>query len=631
MPTVRSARRLAPLFAAAFLVGFLGCFGLSACGVGGKTEPVSFELTGVGPGGGVVEGGDVRVNIPAGALGEETLVSILPQALPFPIQPEANDPCTYEFLGPIWCVGPVGTELTLHGVVRLRYDPSLIPVGVSPDELVLLVWDEALGAMVPTTVDVIHDTGLATFTFDDYAELGHVAVGIRTCLGPLPNPGWVIPLRTIFASTAQVLTTGGIYVGDADQPTVPPSQILATSGELPDFTMPSLDGQTVLYGQYQQNEDFFLFTVPVAGAPSGTPLPSLNNGVNGSQDLLGWWLASGGSTDVFFSEYTFSGEKPAAGGATAIVGGDRDGQIISTTNADGMGSVNPVHQGYSIEYLDDVRQAEDGAHALVVWSAFQEVFEQIVEVIQSDGTLVSSDLVPYGGGLFSPRLVPTEDTITRVADDQRSVLRCDYVGANEVTILSIPVNDTRLIQDFVIDPTGTRFLALVRVPSGNVGDFDEIWFGTYAGNIATVLEIEQVPVTAFFFDDLVWHPDSVHAYLGMQFDGTLPMTLDAGAAIGQRITFHTVIPTPTLGHLDVNRIDGRILVTLVGGRQTFATSPKPGTPGGTAMFDQIGVWVADPDGSNAVLLAEAPSTAIDLPARWLASWRRAPGTYTGVR
>ena len=123
----------------------------------------------------------------------------------------------------------------------------------------------------------------------------------------------------------------------------------------------------------------------------------------------------------------------------------------------------------------------------------------------------------------------------------------------------------------------------------------------------------------------------MHAYLGMQFDGTLPMTLDAGAAIGQRITFHTVIPTPTLGHLDVNRIDGRILVTLVGGRQTFATSPKPGTPGGTAMFDQIGVWVADPDGSNAVLLAEAPSTAIDLPARWLASWRRAPGTYTGVR
>ncbi|MGE0191315.1 MAG: hypothetical protein AB7T63_04650 [Planctomycetota bacterium] len=631
MPTVRSVRRLAPFGLAAFVLGFLGCLGLAACGVGGTTEPVAFELTGVGPGGGVVEGGEVRVNIPAGALAEETLVSILPQALPFPIQPLANDPCTYEFLGPIWCVGPVGTELTIHGVIRLRYDPSLIPAGIDPADLVLLVWDEGLGAMVPTTLDVVHDAGLATFTFDDYAELGHVAVGIRTCLGPLPNPGWVIPLRVVPAATAQVLTTGGIYVGDADQPAVPPTQILATDGALPEFTMPSLDGQTVLFGQYQPSEDFYLFTVPTAGAPSATPLPSLDEAVNGQQDLVGWWLGTGGSTDVFFSEYVFFGEKPGAGGGTAVVGGDRDGQILSTTHRDGASAVAPIHQGYSIWYLDDLRQAEDGEHVLLVWGEYDEVFRQIVEVIEPDGTLVSSDLVPYGGGLFSPRFVPTEDAITRVADDQRSVLRCDYVGGNEVPLLTLPANDTRLIQDFVIDPTGTQFLALVRVPSGNVGDFDEIWFGTYSGDVASVLEIEQVPVTSFFFDDLVWHPNATNAYLGMQFDGTLPMTLSANATAGLRITFHDVIPTPTLGHLDVNRIDGRILVTVVGGRQTFAVDPKPGTPGGTAMFDQIGVWVADPDGANAVLLAQPQGTATDLPARWLASWRRAPGTYSGVR
>jgi hypothetical protein len=634
--TTRGARgHRAALLALALLLAWAPV-GLG-CGVGGDgANTVGFEIAAVGPAGGTVKAGDVTVVIAPGALAETTSVSILPQGTPLPILPLQGDPCTYAFLGPIWCVGPVGTPMAVAGTLRVIYDPALIPAGVDPSDLVLMLWDDTLGALVPTTLGITHDVGLARFTFPAYVELGHVAVGVRTCLPPQGNPGWVIPLRVLPAQvlpTQQVLTTGGIYLGDADQPAVPPAPRLLTAGELPAFAQPSVDGQTILFGQYQPNEDFVLFTVPTdsAGGPAAE-LPTDHGALFGNDGVLGWWLGSGGSTDVFFPEYEdFSQEKAAGTGGTAATGIGRDGQMINLTPASGLGTVDTWHQGFPIQFLADIRQAEDGLHALVVWEDYSnEVLQRVVEVIAADGTVVSSDTIPFGGGLFSPRIVPSGDAVTRVADDGRSVIQCDLEGLNEVVLMTLPVNDPRRILDFVADPTGTLFLALVEVTSGNLGESHELWLGSYDGVTAAVLDIETLPIpSTFFFDDLVWHPTGPYAYLGLGFQGTLPIGLTPLAAMGSRIGFHPILPIPSIGHMDVNRLDGRLLVTVVGSGRSLGS--KPGVGGSLAMFDADGVWLSDPDGENAVRLADAPGTATDLPARWLTGWRRAPGLFTGVR
>ena len=176
---------------------------LSACGTGGaKTADTGgFELKAIGPAGGFIAAGDIRVVVPAGALAQETFLSILPQTTPLPIHVAAGDPCTYAFLGPLWCCGPVGHDLLAPARLEVDYDDGLIPVGVTEADLVLLLWDNALGAFV-VEPHAAHDPASDLFTHTVYSELGHIAVACARARGRRPTASglarfatWVSRLR----------------------------------------------------------------------------------------------------------------------------------------------------------------------------------------------------------------------------------------------------------------------------------------------------------------------------------------------------------------------------------------------------------------------------------------------------
>ena len=49
---------------------------------------------------------------------------------PLPLMKAAGDPCTYSFLGPLWCCGPVGHDLLVAARIIIDYDPALISHGL---------------------------------------------------------------------------------------------------------------------------------------------------------------------------------------------------------------------------------------------------------------------------------------------------------------------------------------------------------------------------------------------------------------------------------------------------------------------------------------------------------------------
>jgi hypothetical protein len=209
----RSMKRVFRLACAGLVAGLLATAG---CGVG-EPSAQTFTFTGIGPEGGQVLVGDILLVIPPGALTEDTAVDVAPQADPLPITKPGNDPCTYDFLGPIWCCGPVGHDLNVPAFVRIAYDENLIPAGRTEADLVLLIWDDPAQTMRPVTAGVVHSVAGNYFETGNFAELGHLAVGVRTCLGPA-RPivfagGQVVP---IVRPSGDITLSPGLWLITAD-------------------------------------------------------------------------------------------------------------------------------------------------------------------------------------------------------------------------------------------------------------------------------------------------------------------------------------------------------------------------------------------------------------------------------
>src|SRR5438105_2852305 len=72
-------------------------------------------------GGDVAAGDSASVDIPAGALGASTSITITPTSA---AAPDATDE-----VGTVYLFGPEGTQFELPVTVTLAFDPSLLPTG----------------------------------------------------------------------------------------------------------------------------------------------------------------------------------------------------------------------------------------------------------------------------------------------------------------------------------------------------------------------------------------------------------------------------------------------------------------------------------------------------------------------
>lgn len=607
---------------------------LVACGTGGAEQGApAFELLPIGPAGGSIAAGDVLLTIPPGALASDLLVTIIAQPDPLPIQPEVGDTCLYDYLGPIWCVGPVGHGLLTPAQLVLQYDPTTIPVGLTEDDLVLLLWDNANQVMVP--VVAVQDQAANKFTFDFYGELGHVAVGVRTCPDIPQMALWVGAFGNPFAQGFQVLPAPpGIYVGDGDATGVVPTLILDSSATSspPSFTLGSVDGQQVLFGGFDDSENFSMGRVPTIGGPAMAIEPT-NQNIYRDYFTIGWWAGTGGSLDVFFHQFPDFAQDGLF--LPLVDDPSRDGvqtRFVSAFNADPS---TLYHATYSTNFPWDMRQSPTGAHTLHVYEDFgQGMFiERLIEIVDTqDGSLLS-DTIPFGAGLFSPRFQADGQSVYLVSGEVDT--HVEFYALDGTFETAVEIVDDSLsadLLDFVFNPAETQFAALVHVFNDDESEQFEIWLGTWNGSDATVVErfdLTNAPNILNgtpFFEELVWNPVAPVAYLSLGFDGTVPFAMDPGAPPGLRIVPSETIPVTTIGNIDASRLDGRLLVTSFG-----PVFDKPSEGGSSALYEDIGVWIADALGESPVLTAPPVGVQIFEEARWLLSWRRAISEYSGVR
>ena len=612
----------------------LALAGLAACGTGSGTDLPPFEIAAIGPGGGTVAAGDVTVNFPAGAFTQQTQVSILPELNPLPFVVNPGDPCMYAYLGPLWCVGPVGHNVFVPSVLTVRYDESLIPPGRTENDLVLFAWDDAAQVMrlVPGAVQ---DQAANQFTFNTYIELGHLAVMVRNCpqraapaFAFVAAPRAGVPLDTDGGGPSP-----GLYIADADADLsmFPPIQ-LPTNAAIPTAIAPSRDGTQILYAHFPlQRGGLELNTVTVAG---GSPV-QLAVGQNPSFDFYGWWGNTGGSTDAFYLYGLVDQTKPGAGSG-ALVDTTRDEQVIAVEAADGsdLGDFHGIPEAF-FSLFRDMRQAPDDGHIAIHYRNFPEGSQDFVETVNAaTGALVGTEL-PLGDGLFMPRFNAAGNKLVRVSSNQEQAIESNLDGTGDLVIYDVmsTITGEFTLLDFAPAPDGVHFLAYVRDNFAQGASIDRLVVGTIDGSGQfTVLESESLD-DELFVDEIVWHPDSRHVYIdgfaiSSGTNGVIPVSIDPAADAPDVITVNPAIPVFRIGQVDVNTTDGRLLVTIGSGlSDSLLVLPPRST-----HFTSPGVWVSNPDGSSPLLVIDdLDGQPIREWARWLRSWRNTPGTFSGVR
>lgn len=106
----------------------------------------------IGSTGGQVAAGDsATVDIPAGALGVNTKITITPTT--------AAAPDSTDEVGTVYLFGPEGTIFDLPATVTLAYDPSLVPTGDTSSDIIIYTapaGTTTYTALTTTIVDATH-------------------------------------------------------------------------------------------------------------------------------------------------------------------------------------------------------------------------------------------------------------------------------------------------------------------------------------------------------------------------------------------------------------------------------------------------------------------------------------------
>jgi hypothetical protein len=127
---------------------------LVACGGGGGGGDNGGGPSGIGPSGGTASSNDDRasVNIPAGALSQDTAIAVVVASNP----PAGNIGTAYDF-------GPDGTNFNQSVTISITYDDTTLPGGVTESGLTLGAvtnnqWVAVANASVDTTANVVSGT-----------------------------------------------------------------------------------------------------------------------------------------------------------------------------------------------------------------------------------------------------------------------------------------------------------------------------------------------------------------------------------------------------------------------------------------------------------------------------------------
>ncbi len=622
MSTARTpgARTLLPLLGLFVLLG--------GCGVGEVVEFPLFQIKGVGPEGGVVQGGDVSLVIPPGSLATDTVVSILPQLDPFPIL--APDPCTYTYLGPLWCCGPVGQPLAVDGTITVVYDDTLVPAGFTEDDLVLLTWVESFMALEPNFAAVL-DTDANTFTLTTYDELGHVAVGIRDCSAALIVFGAFggFPVLADGAEVEGSEPQSGLYTHSV-LPGVPPPQPLPVAFPPLEF-VPATNGRHVLYEEFTPSsidgETSFGLTLMSVPIQSGLPIPIAGGGneqLTFTGDPFWGWLRNAGGQFAYFEQFLFNSQN------NQLVIPNADQAAYSRVIGDGSMPGVPLHGiNAATAFTTDLRQSPDGRHMLIRYEDFSQGFADLLDVIESDSEVVlSAGMIPTGNGLFTPRFMPDGMSVYVVDNDQRRARAypLNWDGVSSPTTL-FDIGDNGFVEellDFIVSPDGGHFAAIVRrdITVDETFQFDDfIYLGDFngpggAGQVLDVYNMGQ----EFFYDEVYMHPNGEVLYIQRGFPiEVVPFELRPDSQSQPMIVEHPPLPIVDLTSLDISNKSGQLLMTL----PAFQTSGKPGDGDANALFPS-GLCVSDPLGTNITHVDTALGLTLTN-ARYLFSVRTTPG------
>jgi len=605
----RSARRL----------GWLAMLVLTACGVSSQVIPPFVEGV-IGTGGGTVQTQTIRLELPAGALLQDTVVRILPQPTPLPIDPLAG-PIAY--MPGLMCIGPVGQNLAVQSRVRVCYDVLAMPAGVTENDLVLLEWDDGAGFM-RVSLTAIQDFLTHCFTDNVYFELGHIGVGYRT--GP--------PFAFVFPGgppappiLAPVTGQGGfqppqLHLADTLGAVLPQALPNSFNPELP---IPSRAGDRVMYTLFDNpSESSFLASADVSGGGQRSLLGPDDSFLWGDR-FIGWLEDD---TALFVETSRFDGEQFSD--VLRIVGGG---------GAPAPMDLAVLPGGF---FLTDLRISPDGGKILVrLTDTFSKGSFELLQTYDAvTGELIGTDLpgIPFTFSSPMPRWLPDSSGLYWLDEELNEIQCVDADGMNLLTLFEPPpaVEFDSLI-DFVLSPTtwtggtpSTTKCACVRRNFGQIvaagvitGPHDFLTISSLDGTGLVETDLE----TTVSVNELVYHPNG--AVVFADFGGNL---LDRGVqteavspGFGQTVQmFHgssaallrTIVTT--LADVDVDRIDGKVLVWI----QAALQDP---------VLVDAGLYVLPPDVSTATLVPLG-SLAPTGPARFLHTWRRCPGSdSSGVR
>jgi len=594
-------------------VGLLAMLVLTACGVGSQVIPSYVEGV-IGTGGGTVQTQYIKLDLPAGALAQDTVVRILPQPTPLPIDPLAG-PITY--MPGLMCIGPVGQGLAIQAQVRVCYDPLAIPAGSTEADLVLLEWDDLFGLM-RVSGTAVHDPVGNCFTDSVYFELGHIGIGVRTG----PPYSFVFPGGPAVPVLAPVVSQGGgvppeLHLASAEGAVAPVAMPNSADAQL---HIPSRAGDRVMYTLFDNpTESTFLESADVVGGGQRN-LVAPDDSFVASDRFVGWLendLALFVESSRFDGKYFFD--------VLRVVGGDGDPAPADLVEM-------PI-----ATYISDLRISPDGSLILVrLVDTFSKGFIEFLSVYDAvTGEPVGEDIpgISYGSSSPMPRWLPDSTGIYWVEPKGNFVQCVDADGTNLLVLFTMPapiVGDALI--DFVLSPTtwtggtpATVRCAFVRRSFGQIVSTGMVPVDT---DLLTVSNLDgtglsEAALDGFVFvNELVYHPN------GNLVFGDFSSLLRGGNGIDEQAVqpgpgqtvgiFHAGTAAvlrsffTSLADLDVDRVDGRVLLWIQGALQD-------------PVLTEAGLYAFPADVSTSTLVDLGAVVPVG-PPRFLHSWRRCPGT-----
>lgn len=585
---------------------------VGACGVG-AVEETTFVYGTMGSEGGTLEAGDVTLTIPPGALAQPTAVVLVPEEALLPIDPPLEDPCEYSLPGPRWCCGPCGQELLEDGYLVVHYDVALIPEDADEEDLVLLLWDHDLRALVLAGEAAEQDLQAHCFVVAAYRVLGRVAVGLRSC------PQAAIAALAVVeeeeeegdrrdqrksGSGSRAQRASGLYVVTLDG-TVPPLA-LPTGEGLPVAFLPSPDGSRVLFNVFEGDKGSRqqLWSVTTAGERP-TLLAGEDENVQAPDPTYGW-MHDGAR--VFFQEYEQGEEWEDYG--------------LSTVPGDGSTAASRLYEVGAYSFVEDLRQSIDGDKVLIVYYGMYE--DEWVDVFDAvTGVPYSQGVIPVGSGHATPRFLPDSSGVYLVDDYAAGVVRYDLDGTNPTTLYTLP-EEHGYLKDFVLAPNGDDFAYVARVSQSLEGKLqtagtsgsDGLYVGSLSGGVLPGVDLGG----SYYYDEMFFHPDGTHILLDT-YSTDVRIFRSADGTEGPDL--HVA----GMSRLDICARDGRLLLVVNPSQSTH--DDEHNISRGRQTLPP-GLYVADADGSNQ-LRVPTPEDLLMIEARWLRTVRRAPGLTRGGR